>query len=107
ARLRKLIEWTREILADASLKDKIRNEVQEGMEKRQRELLLRQQMEAIKKELGEGDGDVAAEYRKKIEDAGMPEAVRKEAEREIDRFERTSEQHPEAGSSRHYLDWML
>jgi ATP-dependent Lon protease len=79
-RLKKLIEWTREILADASLKDKIRNDVQEGMEKRQREFLLRQQMEAIKKELGESDGDVAAEYRKKIEDAGMPEAVRKEVE---------------------------
>src|SRR5207302_7805669 len=61
SRLRKLIEWTRETLADASLKDKIRSEVQEGMEKRQREFLLRQQMEAIKKELGEGDGDVAAE----------------------------------------------
>src|SRR5438874_2018723 len=106
-RLKKLIEWTREILADASLKDKIRNEVQEGMEKRQREFLLRQQMEAIKKELGESDGDVAAEYRKKIEDAGMPEAVRKEVERELDRFERTSEQNPEAGWIRNYLDWML
>src|SRR2546430_2679492 len=106
-RLGKLIAWTREILADASLKDKIRNEVQEGMEKRQREFLLRQQMEAIKKELGESDGDVAAEYRKKIEDAGMPEAVRKEVERELDRFERTSEQTPEAGWIRNYLDWML
>src|SRR6184192_4222383 len=106
-RLKKLIEWTREILADASLKDKIRNEVQEGMEKRQREFLLRQQMEAIRKELGESDGDVAAEYRKKIEDAGMPEAVRKEVERELDRFERTSEQNPEAGWIRNYLDWML
>src|SRR5207245_2639645 len=84
-----------------------RNEVQEGMEKRQREFLLRQQMEAIKKELGESDGDVAAEYRKKIEDAGMPEAVRKEVERELDRFERTSEQNPEAGWIRNYLDWML
>src|SRR5438876_1783566 len=106
-RLGKLIAWTREILADASLKDKIRNEVQEGMEKRQREFLLRQQMEAIKKELGEADGDVAAEYRKRIEDAGMPDAVRKEVERELDRFERTSEQNPEAGWIRNYLDWML
>src|SRR5438132_134910 len=106
-RLKKLIEWTREILAEASLKDKIRNDGQEGMDKRQREFLLRQQMEAIKKELGEGDGDVAAEYRKKIEDAGMPEAVRKEVERELDRFERTSEQNPEAGWIRNYLDWML
>jgi ATP-dependent Lon protease len=106
-RLQKLIAWTREILAEASIKDKIRNEVQEGMEKRQRDFLLRQQMEAIKKELGEGDDDVAAEYRKKIEDAGMPEAVRKEVERELDRFERTSEQNPEAGWIRNYLDWML
>src|SRR5438309_8717343 len=106
-RLRRLIEWTREILAEASLKDKIRNDVQEGMEKRQRECLRRQQMEAIKKELGESDGDVAAEYRKKIEDAGMPEAVRKEVERELDRFERTSEQNPEGGWIRNYLDWML
>jgi ATP-dependent Lon protease len=106
-RLQKLIEWTREILADASLKDKIRNEVQEGMEKRQREFLLRQQLEAIKKELGESDGDVAAEYRKKIDEAGMPEEVRKEVERELDRLERTSDQNPEAGWIRNYLDWML
>jgi ATP-dependent Lon protease len=106
-RLQKLIAWTREILAEASLKDKIRNEVQEGMEKRQREFLLRQQLEAIKKELGEGDGDVAGEYRKKIEEAGMPDAIRKEVERELDRLERTSEQNPEAGWIRNYLDWML
>jgi len=107
ARLQKLITWTREILADASLKDKIRSEVNEGMEKRQREFLLRQQMEAIRKELGEGDADVAAEYRKKIEEAGMPEAVRKEVERELDRLERTSEQSPEQGWIRNYLDWMV
>jgi ATP-dependent Lon protease len=107
ARLQKLITWTREILADASLKDKIRSEVNEGMEKRQREFLLRQQMEAIRKELGEGDADVAAEYRKKIQEAGMPEAVRKEVERELDRLERTSEQSPELGWIRNYLDWMV
>src|SRR5205085_2425639 len=81
----KLIAWTRDTLADASLKNKIRSDVAEGMEKRQREFLLRQQMDAIKKELGEGDSDVAADYRKKIDEAGMPEAVRKEVERELDR----------------------
>src|SRR5437764_11354310 len=107
ARLKNLIAWTREILADASLKDKIRSEVQEGREKRQREFLLRQQLEAIKKELGEGDGDVVAEYRKKIEEAGLPEEARKEVERELDRLERTSEQNPEQGWIRNYLDWML
>ena len=107
ARLHRLIEWTRDILAEASLKDKIRSEVESGMEKRQREFLLRQQMEAIKKELGEEDGDVAAEYRRKIEQAGMPEAVRKEVERELGRLERMSEQNPEQGWIRNYLDWML
>ncbi len=106
-RLRQLIGWTREILAEASLKDKIRSEVNEGMEKRQREFLLRQQLEAIKKELGEGDADIAAEYRTRIEAAGMPEAVRKEVERELDRLERTSEQSPEQGWIRNYLDWMV
>jgi ATP-dependent Lon protease len=106
-RLQKLIGWTREILAEASLKNKIRNEVEEGMEKRQREFLLRQQLQAIKKELGEDSGDVIGEYRRKIEAAGMPEAVRKEVERELDRLERTSEQNPEAGWIRTYLDWML
>jgi len=107
ARLQKLIGWTREILADASLKDKIRSEVQEGMEKRQREFLLRQQLEAIKKELGEEGGDVVAEYRRRIEEAGMPDAVRTEVERELGRLERTSEQNPEVGWIRNYLDWML
>src|SRR5919109_4561350 len=107
ARLTKLIGWTRDILAEASLKNKIRNEAQEGMEKRQREFLLRQQLEAIKKELGEEGDDVAAEYRRRIEEAGMPDAVRTEVERELDRLERTSEQNPEAGWIRNYLDWML
>ena len=106
-RLQKLIGWTREVLAEASLKDKIRSEVEEGMEKRQREFVLRQQLEAIKKELGEGGGDVIAEYRRKIQDAGMPDAVRKEVERELDRLERTSDQNPEQGWIRNYLDWML
>jgi ATP-dependent Lon protease len=106
-RLQKLIGWTREILAEASLKNKIRNEVEEGMEKRQREFLLRQQLEAIRKELGEDGADTIAEYRRKIGEAGMPKAVRKEVERELDRLERTSEQNPEAGWIRTYLDWML
>src|SRR5205823_10260667 len=76
-------------------------------EKTQREFLLRQQLSAIKKELGDSDGDAASEYREKVEEAGMPEAVRKEVEREIDRLERTSEQNPEYGWIRNYLDWMV
>src|SRR5438128_1254163 len=107
ARLEKLIAWSREILAEASLKDKIRVEVNEGLEKRQREFYLRQQLAAIKKELGENDGDALSEYRQKIADTPFPDSVRKEVERELERLERTSEQNPEQGWIRNYLDWML
>jgi ATP-dependent Lon protease len=106
-RLSKLIGWTKQILADASLKEKIRSDVAEGMEKTQREFLLRQQLEAIKKQLNEGGSDVVSTYRERIAKAGMPDPVRLEVERELDRLERTSEQNPEYGWIRTYLDWML
>jgi ATP-dependent Lon protease len=107
ARLERALGWAKDVLAGLELKDKIRTEVSEGMEKRQREFLLREQMSAIRKELGEdGEEDVVGEYRKKIEDAGMPDDVLKEAERELGRLERTSEQSPEYGWIRTYLDWM-
>ncbi|HEX6512755.1 MAG TPA: endopeptidase La, partial [Chloroflexota bacterium] len=102
-----LISWTRETLAEASLKEKIRDEVNEGLEKRQREFYLRQQMEAIKKELGESDGDTMSDYRKRIEETPFPDEVRKEVEKELGRLERTSDQNPESGWIRNYLDWML
>jgi len=106
-RLEKVLAWARDILGELSLKDKIRQDVREGMEKTQREYLLRQQMDAIKKELGEeGGGDVVAEYRRKIEESGMPEGARREAERELVRLEQMSEQSPEYGWIRTYLDWM-
>ena len=106
-RLEIVTAWARETLAEIELKDKIRTDVTEGMEKRQREFLLREQMSAIRKELGDdADGDVVEEYRAKIEQAGMPEDVRAEAERELGRLERTSEQSPEYGWIRTYLDWM-
>src|SRR6266508_229456 len=108
ARLEKVLGWAKQTLAEVSLKDKIRDEVAEGMDKRQREFLLRQQMDAIRKELGEdSEENVAEEYRKKIEAAGMPENVRKQAEQELKRFERTSEQNPEYGWIRTYLDWLV
>ncbi len=106
-RLTQLIAWTKDILADVSVREKIRTEVNEGMEKTQRDYLLRQQMEAIKKQLGEGGDNLAAGYRARLEDAGMPDVVRKEVEREIDRFEATSEQNPEHGWIRTYLDWIF
>ncbi len=106
-RLEKVLAWAREILAELELKDKIRTDVREGLEKTQREYLLRQQMDAIRKELGEGgEGNVVEEYRTKIADANMPESARTEAERELGRLERTSEQSPEYGWIRTYLDWM-
>jgi ATP-dependent Lon protease len=106
-RLELVLEWAKQTLADLELKDKIRTDVAEGMDKRQREFLLREQLNAIRKELGEdGDQDVVGEYRSKIEDAGMPDGVRAEAERELGRLERMSEQSPEYGWIRTYLDWM-
>jgi ATP-dependent Lon protease len=106
-RLAKLIGWTKQILADASLKEKIRSDVSEGMEKTQREFLLRQQLEAIKKQLNEGGTDVISTYRERVAKAEMPENVLTEVNRELDRLERTSEQNPEYGWIRTYLDWML
>jgi ATP-dependent Lon protease len=106
-RLNKLMEWSKETLADFSLKDKIHKDVAEGMEKTQREFLLRQQMEAIRKELGEEGDDVVAEYRAKFEKINMPDDVRKEVNKELDRLERTSAQNPEQGYIRNYLDWMV
>ncbi|HXD80010.1 MAG TPA: endopeptidase La [Candidatus Acidoferrum sp.] len=106
-RLAQLIKWTKSILADASLKEKIRSDVAEGMEKTQREFLLRQQLEAIKKQLNEGGSDVVSTYRERVAKAEMPEGVLTEVTRELDRLERTSEQNPEYGWIRTYLDWML
>ena len=106
-RLEKVLDWAKEVLAELELKDKIRTDVRDGMEKNQREYILRQQMDAIRKELGDESGEgIVEEYRKKIADANMPEGARKEAERELGRLEAMSEQSPEYGWIRTYLDWM-
>jgi len=107
-RLELVLEWAKDTLAEVTVKDKIREEVQDNLDKRQREFILRQQMDAIRKELGEDDEEnVVEEYRKRIGEANMPEDVRKQAERELGRLERTSEQSPEQGWIRTYLDWLL
>jgi ATP-dependent Lon protease len=106
-RLEMLIAWYKEVLAELALKEQLKSDVSERMEKNQREFILRQQMDAIKKQLGEGGSDVAGEYRTRAEDAGMPEAARKEFDRELERLERMSEQSPEYGWIRNFLDWML
>ena len=65
------------------MRKRIRDDVEDGAQKQQREYFLRKQMDAIRKELGEDDGSVVEEYREKIAGAGMPEAVRQQAEREL------------------------
>jgi ATP-dependent Lon protease len=107
-RLEKVLEWAKDTLAEVEVKERIRDEVADNLEKRQREVILREQMAAIRKELGDDGGaeDVIEELRTKIEDAGMPDAVREQAERELGRLERTSEQSPEYGWIRTYLDWL-
>jgi ATP-dependent Lon protease len=106
-RLRLVIAWAREVLADLTLRERIKTDVEEGMEKTQREFLLRRQLESIKKELGQigsGDEDEPDDYRAKLESRDLPEAVHKAVEREIDKLERMSEQNPEHGWIRTWLD---
>jgi ATP-dependent Lon protease len=106
-RLELVLEWAKDTLAEVQVKEKIRDEVTDSLEQRQREAILREQMSAIRKELGEdGSEDVIETLRTKIEEAGMPDDVREQAERELGRLERTSEQSPEYGWIRTYLDWM-
>jgi len=112
ARLRLVLGWARDTLADISLREKIKTDVEEGMEKTQREFLLRRQLDAIRKELNglSGDGDAEGDpddYRAKIEGRDLPEAVRKAVEREVDKLERTSDQNPETGWIRTWLDTVL
>ena len=77
----------------------IRNDVSEGVDKQQREYLLRQQLAAIRKELGEGDDDVVAQYRERLENLEAAEKVKLAIDRELDRLERTSSQSPSTGGS--------
>ncbi len=106
-RLTTLIAWTRDHLAEAEIADKIGEDVREGMEKTQREYLLRQQLAAIRKELGEGEPEGADDYRGRVEAAELPDAVREAALKEVDKLERSSEQNPEAQWIRTWLDTVL
>jgi len=106
-RLELALSFQRERLSTMQIRQRIREDVNAGMEKQQREYLLRRQMDSIRKELGEDDASVVDEYRKKIDDAGMPEAVREQADKELARFERMGESSPESQMIRSYLDWLL
>ncbi|MFA7514567.1 MAG: endopeptidase La, partial [Mycolicibacterium vanbaalenii] len=109
-RLRQLISWTGDHLAEVEVTDKIAEDVRAGMDKQQKEFLLRQQLNAIRKELGElgPDGQEGeADYRSRIEAADLPEKVREAALRELGKLERSSEQSPEGGWIRTWLDTVL
>ncbi|HEY0803799.1 MAG TPA: endopeptidase La, partial [Pseudonocardiaceae bacterium] len=109
-RLRQAMTWAREHLAELDVSETIRKDVAAGMQKQQREFLLRQQLAAIRKELAELDGKPESEeqdYRARVEAADLPEKVRDAAMSEVDKLERTSEQSPEVGWIRTWLDTLL
>ena len=99
--------WAKEHLAELQVTSKIRADVTEGVDKQQREYLLRQQMAAIRKELGEGDDDVVGEYRLKVAELTLPDKTRSFVDKEIDRLERMSSQSPEHAWVRTWLDRVL
>jgi ATP-dependent Lon protease len=109
-RLELLAGWARDQLAELDVAETIQNDVREGMEKQQREFLLRQQLAAIRKELAGLDGEPASEeedYRARIEAADLPEKVREAVLKEAAKLERGSDQSPEAGWIRTWLDTVL
>ena len=104
ARLDLVLTWAKQLLAETKVNEQIRQEVNQGVEKNQREFLLRQQLTAIRKELGEGDDSPSTDYRAKLADTPLPEKVRAAVETEIERLERTNGQSPEVGWIRSWLD---
>jgi ATP-dependent Lon protease len=106
-RLELAVKLQRESLAELQVRKRIREDVQDGAEKQQREYFLRKQMDSIRKELGDDDASVAEEYRAKIEEADMPEDVNEQALKELARLERMGEQTGESSMIRTYLDWLI
>jgi len=101
------LQLQRERLAELQVRAKIRDDVQEGAERQQREYFLRKQMESIRRELGEDNATVGEDYRTKIDEAGMPDAVREQAEKELARLERMGDSSGESSMIRTYLDWLV
>ena len=109
-RLELVVGWAKDQLAEMEVAESIRKDVSEGMEKQQKEFLLRQQLAAVRKELADLNGDSATEeddYRARVEAANLPENVHEAAMREVDKLERTSDQSPEVGWIRTWLDTIL
>src|SRR5580704_7545315 len=106
-RLELALGFQRERLAELQVRKRIREDVESGAEKQQREYFLRKQMESIRKELDEDDASIVEEYRTKIEEAGMPDHAKEQAEKELGRLERMGEQSAESSVIRTYLDWLI
>src|SRR6185295_13989101 len=106
-RLELAVKIQRERLVELQLRRKIRDDVREGADQQQREYFLRKQMESTQRELGEDSASIVDEYRTKIAEAGMPEDVREQADKELGRLERMGEQSGEASMIRSYLDWLI
>jgi ATP-dependent Lon protease len=110
-RLELIVGWTKEHLAELNVAESIRKDVADGMEKQQKEFLLRQQLAAVRKELADLSGDSSAteeeDYRARVEAANLPEDVHNAAMKEVAKLERTSEQSPEVGWIRTWLDTVL
>jgi ATP-dependent Lon protease len=106
ARLELALALQRERLAELQVRQRIHDDVESGAQKQQREWFLRKQMDSIRKELGEDEGSVVEEYRTKIDEAGMPDEVRAQAERELRRLENMGDSSGEASMIRTYLDWL-
>jgi ATP-dependent Lon protease len=106
-RLQIAVDLQRERLAELQVRSKIRDDVESGAQKQQRDYFLRKQMESIRKELGEDEGNLIEEYERKIAEAEMPEPVAEQAGKELRRLERQGEQSPESSMIRSYLDWLI
>jgi ATP-dependent Lon protease len=106
-RLALALRLLRERLTELQVRKRLREDLESDAQRRQREYVLRRQMESIRRELHEDEASVADEYRRKIAEAGMPPAVRQQAERELGRLERMGEASAESSMIRTYLDWLL
>ncbi|BBJ41004.1 Lon protease [Streptomyces antimycoticus] len=113
ARLKLAVTWLSDHLAEQDVAESIAKDVQEGVDKQQREFLLRRQLEAVRKELAELNGGTGAEadeaddYRARVESADLPDKVREAALKEVDKLERSSDQSPEGSWIRTWLDTVL
>ena len=106
-RLELAVRLQRERLAELQVRRRIREDVESGAQKQQREYILRRQLDSIRKELGEDDASASQDYRARIAETDFPDAVREQAEREVARLERMGDQSAESQMIRTYLDWLL